>query len=196
MKTLFIDFDSTIVDSSRAVIDVLNKYCIKEKEHKIKETHTLEWNFTDIVPKKYQVLIPSIFETPMFFKELKLFDGVYETLEEISKYTRVVIVSIGTRLNIKQKMDWIETHLPFVEFIPIIKKQENLVMNKSIINMSNGIMIDDHEDNLYSCNADIKVCYANNGYDYSVNRKWRKENDICFSQWRKDVEGKILKAML
>jgi len=48
------------------------------------------------------------------------------------------------------------------------------VMDKSSVDMSNGIFIDDVEDNLFSSNAKLKVLYENIP-NADWNSKWRGE---------------------
>lgn len=78
----------------------------------------------------------------------------------------VVLVSIGTSENIKGKQQWVDafnkgmgTNL---EFIGIDH------YDKSKIDMSGGILIDDELKNLESSNADLKICFGN----YDWNKSW------------------------
>lgn len=171
-RKLFLDFDSTICDSSKSIISLYPKFD-RDVEIMGYPSYTLKWNFCDVFPNVKKHIIHNLFDSKLFFDNLELFDGVYETLQEISDMgVEIIIVSIGTPNNIKFKMDYINKHLPFCTFIPLIQNGTHK-FDKSIINMDGGIFVEDRVDILETSNAAIKILYKNNGYDYEWARGWQ-----------------------
>jgi 5'(3')-deoxyribonucleotidase len=75
------------------------------------------------------------------------------------------LCSIGTYNNIHYKSAWIKENLPYVDKAIFINNREN-TMNKSLVDMSGGIIIDDVAKNLETSNAEIKILFDN---DFSWN---------------------------
>ena len=90
------------------------------------------------------------------------------TLMELSQYYDIKIVSHGFSPNLKQKEIWIKKRLPYAEFIGVNLKKYT---DKSHVDMSDGVFIDDNMKNLITSNASENVCFGR----------------IC--GWNKDWEG-------
>lgn len=91
-----------------------------------------------------------------------------EVIEELVNKYEIYIVTIGTINNLVFKARWIERNLPFIKNLILIRN-DGVQMNKSIINMQDGIFIDDVETNLKSTNASVKYCF---GKIYEWNKEW------------------------
>lgn len=171
MKTLILDFDDTIVNSSKAFCSVYNMVYGSSKGFKPADwTKTNKWNYRDICPllEDDPEMVEEIFDTKLFFKFLDFHDGAKNALEKLSKSYKLVICSIGKPDNIARKSTWIARNLPFVENVILIRNNGNQ-MNKSIVNMRGAILVDDVASNLESSNAETKICF---GSVREANKDW------------------------
>lgn len=76
---------------------------------------------------------------------------------------------MGDTANLKLKDKWINDNLPWCEFIGVNFKDYS---DKSHIDMSESIFIDDSSNNLFSSNAARKLCF---GEIKSWNQDWNGE---------------------
>lgn len=179
MKKLILDFDNTIVNTTRAMIRSMNPY-IKDVDKKVDENKVAYyWSFEDLFPKTHLRYVDILFNSQHLFDNLELFPNVFNVLEDLHKKgVHIYICTIGSYKNIKLKLDWLHENLPFVDVIPIA--QNNIVMDKAIINMENSVFIDDNTDCLNSSNADIKIVYRHDGYMTQRNNVW---NGFVATSW-------------
>ena len=170
-KEIFVDFDETIANSLKEVCNIYNE---KYNEDAIWQ-RTKVWSLKDECPILKKDELTDMFSLDKFFDNLTLKYGAYEVLSELSKDYTITIVSIGTMENCSKKSVFINANLPFVSNSILIPfEKDRLVMDKSSVDMSNGIFIDDVEDNLFSSNAKLKVLYENIP-NADWNSKWRGE---------------------
>ncbi len=176
--TIFLDFDGVIVDSKKSFVDFYNKH-YKEKQGYVFADHKKcnKWNFSDVCPLAIDD-IQHIFGQKELFDNLEFFPHAKETIEELSKDYKVVIVSIGTYDNIHHKSMWIKNNLSCVKDSILLVKTEGDMLGKSIVDMKGGIFVEDVSKNLYSTNADIKIIY---GPKYSWNEDWE---GLWASDWK------------
>jgi len=121
---------------------------------------------------KSEADVLEIFETPIFFKSLKLInDNTYEVVRELNEKYHIIIVSIGTPKNLSRKALYLQETLPFIKDYALLYNN-GIKMNKEIIKMDypDSIFIDDHVSNLKSSNAVNKYVF---GKDYP----WSRTND-------------------
>jgi 5'(3')-deoxyribonucleotidase len=167
---LFIDFDSTLVDSIKAFCQVYNnKYKNHPKFQPADPDKIQRWDFQDICPLVDN--INSIFESKEFFRCLEFFPYARDVVRELNKWYNVIICTIGTPKNLAHKIAWLQRNLPFINCYVLINNGYN-IMDKSIVNMQGGIIIDDVASNLESSNASIKICF---GKVYPWNEWWEGE---------------------
>ena len=171
MKKLVLDYDNTIVNTTKAMVRSMNPY-IKDVDKKVPEdTHSYYWSFKDLFPETHMRYIDILFNSELLFSNMTLFPNVYNVLKDLhNKGVQIYICSIGSYKNIKLKLDWLHENLPFVEVIPIV--QSDIIMNKAIINMENSVFIDDNVDCLNSSNADVKILYRHDNFTTEKNRVW------------------------
>lgn len=170
---IFLDFDNTIADSTKAVCDLYNKYYRDEKGFiPADPTKCKDWYFRDVCPLAYKRWVDNCFNTREFFELLTLIDGSWNVIKRLSKKHDIYIVSIGDFRNLAYKLMFIEGNLPFVKNVVLIKN-ENCNMNKEIIDMSDGILIDDNLMNLDSSNAIEKFVFGKE-CDYNRTNKYTR----------------------
>lgn len=95
-----------------------------------------------------------------------------EVLFRLKDKYEIVIVSMGIQPNLFGKEIWIKDNLPFAKFIGI---DMDKYKDKSCIDMSGGILIDDEQRYLDNSNANMKVCF---GDKYEWNEDWNGKR--CF----------------
>lgn len=132
---------------------------------------------TDIIPGIDSSSIDKIFEYDKFFAVLDFMDGAYENLYILSSQYDIVIVTIGSLKNLSKKAEWIREHLPFIEKVVLIYNEFN-DMDKSAIDMSAGIILDDNQYNLWSSNAYTKYVF---GEIYEYNQDFDGERLVTWA---------------
>ena len=100
-------------------------------------------------------------------------DNAKEVLDRLKEKYEIIIVSMGTQPNLFGKEIWIKDNLPFAKFIGINMEKYK---DKSSIDMSGGILIDDEQRYLKSSNAKEKICFGEN---YEWNEDWKGKR--CFN---------------
>ena len=192
MKKLVLDFDGTIANTNRAMIKSMNVY-IKDVSQKVPENKVAYcWSFEDLFPKTHLRYVDILFNSQHLFDNLELFPNVFNVLEDLhNKGVQIYICTIGSYKNIKLKLDYLHKHLPFVDVIPIA--QNNIVMNKAIINMENCIFLDDNVDCLNSSNADVKILYKHDNFTTEKNKVW---NGYTSTSWEDEDFIKLLYNLL
>jgi len=186
-QKLFLDFDNTIVNSTKAFCDIYNlRYYNHPNFIKADWEKSYLYNFEDVCPLlKTKEEVENIFCSETFFRSLEFIDNnTIDVIAELNNKYQIIITSIGWPLNISLKSLWIENELPMIkEFILI--NNGDCSMDKGIIDMSKGVILDDVESNLISSNADLKVCF---GYRHDKNENWQGEWCV---DWL-DVREKLL----
>ena len=189
---LFLDFDECLVSTMKAFCTTYNqKYGIRKGFVTANYRKVKEYDFSDqctLLKRKDQV--HDIFDSKDFFFNLEL---KKDSLELLNKYREVFdyhIVTIGTPQNLSYKALWIKENLPLISNIALLSNSSNK-MDKSLIDMGEkdgvrNMFIDDHQDNLFSSNADYKVCISTYG-----KKNWNKDWDgISVNNW-KEFDGII-----
>lgn len=132
------------------------------------------WDFTECncASKEY---INTYFNQQRFFDRVEYMDWAKNILDKLSEKYDITIVSSGYSPNLKAKEIWIKNNLPYCEFIGVnLKKYKD----KSHVDMSDGIFVDDSMSNLITSNAKIKICF---GDVYPWNENW---NSIRCYNWQ------------
>lgn len=169
IKNIYVDFDNTLVNSTKRICDLYNEdFQYYPKYRKVNWWEIETYQFKELNCAAIEYLL-EYFGQPRFFRDLEIMDNAYEILTRLINmgYT-INIVSMGTTQNLKLKEKWIYENLPYkVKFIPIDFRCFN---DKSHINMSDGILIDDEMRYLNSSNAKTKICF---GDIYEWNKEWK-----------------------
>lgn len=168
-RELYIDFDSTIVNSIKRICEMYNDEYINHPKFKPAKWYLVEqWDFKDQCPLAPKGLITYYFNREDFFNEkLEFMENAKEILYKIDTKFDIFVPSLGYSANLEYKECWLKNNLTFIkEFIPC---DFNEYDDKKHIDMSNGIIIEDNAKNLESSNANIKICY---GDIYDWNKNW------------------------
>lgn len=161
---VFLDFDSTLVDSVDRFVKIANK---KYNVNKTKE-ELGSYSFKNMYPSITQEEIREIFHMDEFFdKELKFLPNAIEVLERYQHGIDFYISTSASGRNLELKKMWITNNIPFVK--EVFSSETN---NKSNIDMNNSIQVDDVYECLKYTNASIKLLLKSDN-----NFKWQRHND-------------------
>lgn len=167
-KKIFVDFDSTLVNTIKRITELYNEDFAYYKNFCPVDWSEIEtWDFQELklAPKGY---VDSYFCQPRFFDEnLEMYDRALTALYLLNVDREIVIVSMGSYANLELKKIWCKLHLPFAKFIGCSLDD---YADKSHIYMNGAIFIDDRADNLYTSNADLRICF---GDIYEWNKDWK-----------------------
>ena len=164
---IYLDVDGVVWHSCQAACDVINK----RYGTNIQGNEILSWNFKEVANNFKNEDIEYIFADYYFFKCIKWINGAFYFINRYKD--KIIIVTKGTFQNIQRKIDiFNELNLNIrIYGIP-------LDYSKSVINMQNGLFIDDSTKNLNESNATYKIQFL----EYKDNK-----NDI--REWTKDWKG-------
>jgi len=175
-KDLYIDFDSTIVNSDKAISAIYNK---KYKDFEnftpaIWEIHE-NWAYKKICPLIHiheehpAGVILKYFNSNDFFKHLEFYENAKEIIQQLVHKYNVIICTSAFPLNASHKVLWIEENIPEIDEIIILINKAGHGYGKSRVPMmeQNSIFIDDHPKNLYSTKASQKYLFKLSPTDYN-----------------------------
>ena len=159
---IFVDVDNTIFDSTSKVLNLLNKFYNTQ----IKPEEIKEYNFKDKFPDLSNETVRKIFDKKDFYYDYMYINTT--ALASIKVFIdnlkcRVSFVTLGTQENLINKRNWIDdicysTNIYYNEYYG----DTNNVSDKTFVDMSGGIFIDDNIKCLRNSNADIKILLKNN----------------------------------
>ena len=161
-QKLYLDFDCTVCNSIKKIVEL---YDLDYQFYKgYRKTHWTDINTYDFeeltLIDKYMLL--DLFDDHRFFYQLDYMDNAEEVIDKLKDKYEVIICSLGRKMNLYYKQEWIRNHLPYAKFIGIDLSESN----KATVNMDNGIHIDDNVEMLNSSSALTKIIF---GDPYSWN---------------------------
>ena len=199
-KIVWLDFDTTLVDTTKSMI-LAYEHLTDEKPLTY---YDASWNLHQSFPNGNKDIIHELFNTEYFFNSLDLFEGVYETLNNLYNYCTLKFCSYGTPRNLELKKEWILKNLPMI-------KEENIILleqNKKNFDKSvciGDILIDDRLEPHLTCNCKTTVLfrYNNNPYEWQegyekllledkinfVATSWKGEDFIKYLHTELEIEG-------
>lgn len=151
---LFVDFDSTLVNSREVAVELFNEMFKKE----FTPSELKRRNFTDLFPSVTTKVIHEVFSSDEFYKRLLFKEESYKLLTIYSEFYNIQLVTKINRKGIAKKAEWISRNISS-KVIPNIIFVDTQT-SKRDIDMSEGILVDDFIDNIRETNAKIKVLYA------------------------------------
>ena len=179
MLTVYLDFDSTIVESNKQVINILNKrYGLQKSEDDL-----VDYGYNSIIPITTEEKL-GIFESDDFFSGLEFKDGFMEFFNRYKDIVNFIISTKGTPENLRKKEVWVRSHISAdIKFVGIV----NDGLSKKQVDMKDAIQVDDCTQAL-DTNAAIKILYKDfrnydwqQGYDNTnilVVNTWQEIEDI------------------
>ena len=167
----YTDMDGVLINTVESMCQVLDEIF---NTH-IEPCMIRSWNFSEYDSSLTDKDIEWLFNSKRLFDKIKFYDGAKEFL--LSHENDTSIVTKGGDINLKFKQDLLYCNgLEGVEFIGL-----GLDESKSIVDMSNGLFIDDCTFNLNEVNAKVKVQFRRYDNDAEWQRGW---NGIIVDRWR------------
>ena len=167
-----------IVDTIAAIVELYNddfQYYKKFKKIYPEDIDTWDFKECSCASTKF---INTYFNTKRFFEHLKFMPDAYNSIMLLARKYDVYIVSHGYSPNLKLKKNWIKNNLPFgVEFIGVNLKKHS---DKSCVNMSDGVFIDDKLSNIKSSNAKKNILFGKE-YSWNIDNSDDKSYVRCFT---------------
>jgi 5'(3')-deoxyribonucleotidase len=176
MKKIYVDYDSCMVDSVKAICELYNKDFKYYKNFKeIKPNDVFTWDFHELSCSNPSY-INTYFTQPRFFEIVDFFPNCRETLNFLSiNGYEINIVSMGYYSNLILKKEWCKKKIPYAKFIGL---DFDCCVDKSSIDMKDGSMfIDDNSKYLFSSNCKRSVMFGekkewNFNWNGEVLKKW------------------------
>lgn len=167
-RKLFVDVDGTITDSIKKICELYNEDYKDHPKFRVAKPYLVEkWDFSDQCTLINSAKIEEYFCDKRFFEDLQFIENANEVIEKLSEVFDIYVISMGWTQNLIYKNIWLKEHMPYIK--RFIGCNFDDYKDKSHINMSGSILIDDSSNNLKTCNADLKILY---GDLYEYNQDW------------------------
>ena len=158
-KRLIVDFDNVLVDSTQAIVDLYNEdfqYYNGFKAVRACDMHTYGFKELTLASEEY---VNHLWNRPRFFSRLKPMPYAREILEVLTIWYGIEVATLGFSPSLKQKSYDINHKFPnIIKKINLINFKE--FKDKSHLDMTNAVFIDDQANNLVSSNAVRKICFG------------------------------------
>lgn len=168
---LYLDYDGVIVNTIKQIVKMYNDdFCLYPDYTIVDWEDIKSWDFEECTCASKEYL-NSYFNQPRFFTEVEWMPGCLPMIQFLSTLYTIKIVTMGNEANFKGKKYWFTQHnYRYHSFDDIIFIPMDEYKDKSHIDMSGGIFVDDSANNLITSNADLKICY---GKKYPWNEGWK-----------------------
>lgn len=184
---LFIDADDTILESSKAFIDIVNRQDNIDPPKTIPELR--DWKYRSLSPHITNERVIEIYNLEEFFNIVKInpdFKSFYLKHENDFEWN---IVTKGNKTNIEHKQKYFKKYLPKAKVIGCrFNSIEEQNFDKSHIDMDYGIQIDGRTDCLIGSNANIKILFKNNRDFYWNRTDITSEPLYIMNSWKEIIE--------
>ena len=176
---IMIDFDNTAYNTSKAIVDLYHDdYCEYSNYKYINWRDIQTWEFSELSLAKKEV-IDAYFNQRRFFRTIEPMKNFETVAWLLRKDYKLTFCSHGYSPNLRQKEKFIAHYYPNDDFIGVNLKEHK---DKSCVDMSNCIFIDDTAKNLTTSNATVKILF---GPDMEFNKDW---NGIRCHTWADVLE--------
>lgn len=160
MRTIYFDFDNTMVETNRRIIEILNKKYNLSKT----EADLTDLDYISIAPITKDEKV-KILESDEFFSNLSFKDGFLAMLNKYCDKFHFVVIAKGTEESLKKKEKWVKNNVPFS--VGFVKISESSLCKKNIYKKG-CIQIASNID-LLNTNAEMKILYkSGNKFDWQT----------------------------
>ena len=163
---LYIDLDGVVFNTIKTIVGLYNyDFQFYENFEYINWTDVDSYHFNECKCATNED-IDLYFNQPRFFENLYIMENAIEIINKLQKDYIITFVSMGHYANLLQKQVWINKNFSGCKFIGL-----NLAdfSDKSHLDLSDGILIDDSSTNLINSNAKRKYVF---GDIYSWNKDY------------------------
>ena len=168
-QIIYWDVDDVILNSGETIVGLLNQ---KRQELGLqpRELKDLkDWGYKSILRDTNKNEIEALFESDDFWNRVKIKSEFIELMESgiLNSYNHRIVTK-GSSINRKKKFKKLSEDLNGLNWEYFIGIENN--RDKSVVDMTDGILIDDNYDNLVKTNAQIKILLKNGlTTDYNTN---------------------------
>lgn len=180
--TVFIDIDNTIVNFSKQIVEKLNELLSMNKDY----NELKKFDFSDLFPDVDSEIKERIFYNKNFYVNIEKFQDVDRVLMEINKKFNIVFITKGTTESLQAKEKWLKNNLYSgikYKFIGL-----PIFSDKTEIDMSKGIMIDDQIEYLIKSNALIKILFSDKRNETEWNNELINIDGYIVESWQEILE--------
>lgn len=168
---IVIDLDGTVLQTIRAITDLYNEdfqYYSKFKPIDWEKVKTWDFQELELATPEY---VNYYFNQPRFFERVRTMEHAKEIIDCLSERYAIIFCSRCYSPNGRGKDKWIKKNFPYAKFLNVNMKE---YPDKSHLDLSDAVFLDDSALNLETSNAPIKVCF---GSLYPWNESW--DGDRC-----------------
>lgn len=164
---IYIDMDGVFWDTVQTICNLYNDdFSLYPGFKMIAPWKVNSWKFEELELADWDYL-DHYFSQPRFFEDILPMPLACSTCEILTLDYDIVFVTIGTKANLEGKRRWLADN--FEAKYDFIGLDINEYHDKSSVDMSDGIFIDDSSSNLKTSNAAVKICY---GQKLQWNEDW------------------------
>ena len=158
-QTIYWDVDDVILNTSEVAIDIINKRYLNDGQHKTFENRK-DWGLKSIWRGMNKQIAKEIFESDDFWNSVKVKEEFKKVFDSIGDQYEHKLVTKGTECNHDRKQQFLinDAYMKDKQWDYICVGDDE---DKNIVDMSNGIFIDDKLENLVVTNARIKILLKN-----------------------------------
>lgn len=178
-EKIYVDADDVILNTSEVTINYLNNLY---KIHPSKTINDLkDWKYKSIYRNINIDLLYKYWESNEFFNEIKIDEDFLEFYKNTKEIYEWIVFTHGTKINLQKKKEYFYKNLPDIKILGVDFSQK-----KNLIDISDGIQIDDKYENLLS-NAYFKIL-KKNFRDTDYNQVIQNHTNLYIVDDWKDIE--------
>ena len=165
-QVIYWDVDDVILNTSEVAINIINRRYLNEGQYKTFEDRK-DWGLKSIWREINKQIAKEIFESDDFWNEVKVREEFKEIFDSIGDKYEHKLVTKGTECNHDRKQQFLinNTYMKDKRWDYICVGDDE---DKNIVDMLNGVFVDDKLENLIVTNARIKILLKN-GIDTDYN---------------------------
>ena len=165
---IIIDLDGVVFQTISTITCLYNEDHLFYKDFQpINPDDVNTWDFEELnlEPPEY---IDKYFNQPRFFEKLELMRSAKWIINKLHQFGHnIIFCSSGSYPNLQLKRRWIAKHFSYADFIPVNLDEHK---DKSHLDFSDCVFIDDVAANLETSNAPMCICF---GKVYPWNKDWK-----------------------
>lgn len=184
---IYLDCDDTILNSSQTVINILNsRYGTNKNFEDLKD-----WGYRSIVKTVTGDEINEIYDSDEFWETVTFKEDFKNFYQKHKNSFRWVIVTKGNTVNLEKKRSFLDNLFQDnYDFVPLNFNIES-GFDKSSVDMSEGIQIDDKTECLIGTSAVCKILIKNYKSVYWNKTPMHETNIYAVNDW-KEIEDILM----
>ena len=166
-KKLLIDVDGVISNTAKSFCNMYNVLYFNKDGFVPADWHnTHKWDFNDECTLVTPEEADEMFDHKELYNNYSWMPDAIEVINKLCHDYCIIIATIGTKENLRNKYYWLTDKIHVDAYYGV---EMPIYGDKSHIDMSGAIYIDDVAENLEKSNAEIKICF---GPVEDWNRNW------------------------